>query len=1381
MVALIPHPIGVLYRERRLRGTFAAASLFVDISGFTALTETLMQHQKDGAEALTDALHVVFRPLVQAVYGYHGFITTFAGDAFTALFPIGEGVAAPEAARCAVWAGAFVQQFFVDHGMIETRYGRFSLNVKVGVGMGDVEWGILGLGNSDEQTTENQRGLTYFFRGTAVDTCAKAEHVAERGDIIITPQVRTMVSTAVAVVPVASHFKVLGLSGPAPLVSAEPVWDRTTVTPHDTAPFVVESVIDLMSSGARAEFRAVAVAFLSFMEPADTQELDRFAALVLRLTRTYGGYFNKLDFGDKGGVMLVLFGAPVGYENNLERAADFLLMLREWTPEVQWRAGLTVGTVYAGFMGGDERCEYTAIGDVVNLAARFMMQAAWGEVWASMLVAEYLRARHYELTDLGVFSFKGKSGQIAAVRLDHRTSGEEARLHHGRMVGREDAVVTLVEWLHPIFQHTFAGVIAVYGEGGLGKSRLAYEVHQRLQQAFQVRWFVCSTDDVLRQSLNPFRYLLYRYFEQHPDHEVEENKARFDAVLDALKAVVELRPSMIASALVHELERTRSFLGALIGLYWEGSLYEQLEPKLRFENSLLAMKTLFQAECLCQPMVVQLESIQWLDADSKELLAVLTRAMHGFPFAIIATSRYQQGGERVPLPLDERVPYHVHELQPLAPEEVQAYASDMLAGRVADDLAQVLAERTNGNPFFVEQVLLDLRERQLIGPMGDALDEGGACWGFHAGGNITDVPTSVSSVLVARLDRLTVHLKQVVQAASVIGREFAVQVLQRILNDDPTVLERVRTVEEERVWSLAEDLRCVFRQSLLRDAAYEMQLRSRLRELHALVGTTIEQLYAADLAPYYADLSYHYGQAEDSEREGYYARLAGIWAAERFANSEAIQYIRRALDLIPDEAYSERYQLLLIREQVYDLQGAREEQLRDLNELASLAAQLAEPERQAEAALRMANYAIATDRYKVATAAAKQAIMLSHHQDTGQQSARNGAGHAAMGYMRWGMALRLQGVYGESQQQLEHALTLARAGKHAQIEAECLRQLASVAYYLGDEGQAWNFDEQALHIFRSMNDLQGEARTLESLGSDAGEDYDTAIAYYQQALEIYRQIGYQGGEGITLGNLGQLYREQGHFAQASALYDQGLAICEAIADQGGVSWFFGNRGWMSLYQGNYARAEEDFQRALGMCQTIGNVPEEGWVLTGLTLLAALREAYHDALEYGQKALRIAQESGERLSEADASYGLGRAYHGQDLLDEAEHAYEQALTIWQELEQETRVMEARAGLARVYLAQERGTEAQAQVAAIVQRLEQESLVAADEPFLVYLTCYHVLRLEEPERARALLAQAGESLQEWATRIPDAALRQSFCEQVAAHRELLALCAAESKGT
>jgi class 3 adenylate cyclase len=161
MKNLIPYFVHERFKARQTHGRFQAVTLFVDISGFTPLTERLMQHEKDGAEVLTDVLNHIFSPLVAEVYTQGGFVTTFAGDAFTAVFPLREA-ATPQHALA---AATFIQDFFARQGRLATRYGQFEMGVKVGLSLGSVHWGILGAHDR----------YTYFFRGTAVDACARAE------------------------------------------------------------------------------------------------------------------------------------------------------------------------------------------------------------------------------------------------------------------------------------------------------------------------------------------------------------------------------------------------------------------------------------------------------------------------------------------------------------------------------------------------------------------------------------------------------------------------------------------------------------------------------------------------------------------------------------------------------------------------------------------------------------------------------------------------------------------------------------------------------------------------------------------------------------------------------------------------------------------------------------------------------------------------------------------------------------------------------------------------------------------------------------------------------------------------------------------------------
>ncbi|HJZ48122.1 MAG TPA: tetratricopeptide repeat protein, partial [Roseiflexaceae bacterium] len=158
----------------------------------------------------------------------------------------------------------------------------------------------------------------------------------------------------------------------------------------------------------------------------------------------------------------------------------------------------------------------------------------------------------------------------------------------------------------------------------------------------------------------------------------------------------------------------------------------------------------------------------------------------------------------------------------------------------------------------------------------------------------------ITAVLIARLDRLSPILKAVVQTAAVLGHEFDIEVLVRILPDDADTAANVRQAEDETIWSGSGDGRYRFRHSLLRDAAYDMQTHARLRELHALAGAAIEQVYGEALAGQIAELAYHYGQAEDVERERQYVALLGEQAFNVSAFREALSCFERALALTPE-------------------------------------------------------------------------------------------------------------------------------------------------------------------------------------------------------------------------------------------------------------------------------------------------------------------------------------------------------------------------------------------------------------------------------------------------------------------------------------------------
>lgn len=593
-------------------------------------------------------------------------------------------------------------------------------------------------------------------------------------------------------------------------------------------------------------------------------------------------------------------------------------------------------------------------------------------------------------------------------------------------------------------------------------------------------------------------------------------------------------------------------------------------------------------------------------------------------------------------------------------------------------------------------------------------------------------------------------------------------------------------------------MRYLFKHTLLRDAAYEMQLLARLRQLHLLAAQAYEQLYAADLGPYYADLAYHYSQAQAEERERRYATLAGKRAAKEFANLEAVRYLGQALALTPTQDLVAQCELLLAREEVYDRLGEREAQAQDLATLKDLGELLDDNTWRARVALRQAKYTEATGDYAAAIAAAQEVVALE------QQGERT-----IEGYLAWGDALNSQGAYEAARVQFEEAL--ARSAPWPKAKANSLHRLGMICRHQSDYGAAQAYYEQSLQIHRQIQNLTGEAGVLNSLGGlygDQGDhvraresyeqylavcrqmgyrrgegsalnnlgavsgdqgDYTGAKGYFEQALRIRREVGDRYGEGYTLNNLGLIDRGLGDYAGARSYLRDSLSIYEQIGDRRGEALALSNLGLVSWTLGAHGEALEHLQRSLALFQEMGDRRSAGMLLVGLGLVALHLDDAQTAQDYGQQALEIGQQIESPYLEGYGQITLGHALWGLNRPQEAAACYQGGLEQLREIGAHSSAMEALAGLAEA--AQVSGEPARAYVDEILAYLEEKTLDGAFEPFRVYLTCYRVLKANDDARAAQVLTTAYELLQQHAARIGDEAARRGFLEKVGPHREIV----------
>ena len=312
-------------------------ALFLDVTGFTAMTVDLMQHGKEGAEVLSSLLNDLFEGLIESVQSHGGLITTFAGDAFTAVFP-------EATAGTALEVGFELQKQFAGQATRETRFGHYTLQARVGLAHGRIDWAIMG---------EPGR-RAYFFRGPAIDAAAGAEHHCGPGEIILDESLAALLpggSGALEVVE--GRYR-----RPPPDFSAQDRGrraalgflartDQEEIDRKVALEFWPAVVIDSTSVG---EFRHVTTVFVSFGEPESMEALDVLLSHSLQSITEFEGLLNLVDFGDKGGLLLVLFGAPVAHEDDEVRATRFALRLEAEFGE-RVRIGLNSGVAFAGTIG----------------------------------------------------------------------------------------------------------------------------------------------------------------------------------------------------------------------------------------------------------------------------------------------------------------------------------------------------------------------------------------------------------------------------------------------------------------------------------------------------------------------------------------------------------------------------------------------------------------------------------------------------------------------------------------------------------------------------------------------------------------------------------------------------------------------------------------------------------------------------------------------------------------------------------------------------------------------------------------------------------------------------------------------------------------------
>ena len=1009
----------------------------------------------------------------------------------------------------------------------------------------------------------------------------------------------------------------------------------------------------LEAGNAEPEHRQASVAFVHFGGVDDllaehgadelADVLEELVTTAQRVADEHGVSFLETDIDKDGGKLILVAGAPQTAGEDEERILRAARAIADANSRLPLRIGVSRGRVFAGEVGAQFRRTYTILGTTAALAARLMGKAEPGQVLTTRDVLERSRTS-FETTELEPFALKGIPEPVKAHDVRALATGTpEARQERLPFVGRERELAILSAALGPV-RMGFGNIVELIGEPGMGKSRLVEELQAQAPDLLTVT-AACAQYEASTPYF-AFRTLLRSLLE------LPQNGA---APARLRERIEELDPELVpwlplvALPLDVPVEPTQEV--------------EELQPAFR-RARLHGVVEAVLAKVISGPTLLVIEDVHWMDDASADLLRHLGGQVSTKPWLLCATRRPVEGGfsaaEGVP-----PIPAMTIQLQPLDADAAQALVGAAAAEGMLQHEVSAITDRAGGNPLFLQELVTSSRA-----PEDEAL------------------PESVEAVVATRIDRLPPGDRALLRYAAVLGATFSADLVHEVLAEDPAAStdaeawDRLNEFVERDPYS-AGAFR--FRHALFRDAAYEGLSYRRRGELHAKVGEAYERLEEQHAGEYSELLSLHFFHAGEHEKTYRYSLAAGGRAQAKFANVEAADFFRRALEVAGK----------------LDLPAAEVaqvwESLGDVSELAGVYSDAAEA------------YAKAHKLHGQPRLLLKEGIIrerFGRYSDAlrwysrGLQAAETLEPDASA-QLRFELSLAYAGVklrQGEYRDCIEWCRRVVDEAGPAQD----LPALAHAYYLLHLSHTSLRSPERAafrglaLPIYEELGDLLGQANVLNNLGIDAYYEgrWQEALDLYERSKEARERIGDVVGAAQITNNIGEVKSDQGYLTTASELFEEARAVFETSGHRFLEILAASNLGRAASRAGRFDDAFDTLDRAYADFQEIR---AGSFVLETGARLAERAAFAGDAAD----AIARADETLQATEETDAGATLRALLHrlrGYALaqsgdLEAADEALQQSLETARAAEETYEVALTLEAIAR--LAELRGLDGSAQ--------------------------------------------------------------------------------------
>jgi len=991
---------------------------------------------------------------------------------------------------------------------------------------------------------------------------------------------------------------------------------------------------------------------MDLMEDLDPEEaraiVDPALKLMMEAVHHYGGYVAQ----PTGDGIFALFGAPIAHEDHPQRALFAAVRLQEEMRRysaklrlagnlpVEARVGVNTGEVVVrSITTGEGRTEYAPVGHSTGIAARMQSVAPVGSIAATEQVRKLCEG-YFVFKSLGPTKVKGVSEPVnvyevtgpGALRSHFELS---ARRGLTRFVGRGREL----DQLRRALELALGGqgqVVAVMAEAGTGKSRLFYEFKATLPATCKVLE-AYSVSHGKASAWLPMLELLRGYFDIQDTDDPGMRRKKVRAALSALD------PS---------LDDALPYLFGLLGIVEDPDPLAQMELQIKRQRTFDALKRMVLRQSLRQPIVVIFEDLHWIDDQTQALLNLLVDSLANVRILLLVNYRpeYHHGWTNKSYYLQLR-------LDPLGGADGDAMLLALLGESVElNPVKRLIAERTGGNPFFIEEIVQTLFDE-------GALVRNGAVKVTRSLSQLK-LPPTVQGMLAARIDRLSSSQKDLLQTLAVLGRESSLGLLKQVASHSDTQLglTLAQLLASEFIYEQpgAGDVEYVFKHALTQEVAYNSLLIDRRKVLHERAGQALESMFAEQLDDHLDDLAHHYSRSDKVAKAAHYLGLAGIRALDSSAHTEAKALLSASLERLrtlpasPDRDRTELTAQISVGELTIALKGYADPEVeRAYGRAAELCGRLPDSPYLLKARALSglsANYQFRS-RYRKCLEIGKELLALSR--DTDSPSGLPTA------YLCFATASFWLGDLKVAREYFEKILAMSRIPRtavHVRVGIQCVTPsyLAWTLWYTGYPDQGLAAARRALAIAKKLNHAWSLAQSLSFAARFHVLRREPAIALElaNELLEYSERNNFPTWIGESTLVRGWAIAQLGREEEGIAAMRAGLAIRDAAQENDARPQY---QAWLAEALGRVGRVQEGLDLLASYFDKEHEVPVYEPEVHLLRASLYLEQDPPDLLQAKrstQAAIEIAHGFGAKSFELRATISFARLLSSQGKRDEA---------------------------------------------------------------------------------------------------------------------------------